>query len=81
MTIVEYIVFIDRYNTCFTYLGIKTKKSEYHYKESGTKTRRKTGSRKKEEARARSPTSAYDADESDSEELPSGYHKVPIQVR
>lgn len=36
-------------------------------------------SRKK--VRGRSPaTNAYDADESDSEELPSGYQKVPIQV-
>jgi len=42
-----------------------------------------TGKRKDESSRARSPQnspSPYDADESDSEELPSGYHQVSIQV-
>lgn len=53
-----------------------------HGKESSMKVKKKTVSRKKEETyRARSPTNnPYDADESDSEELPSGYHQVPIQV-
>lgn len=42
-----------------------------------------TGRRRDESSRARSPQnspSPYDADESDSEELPSGYHQVSIQV-
>jgi len=42
-----------------------------------------TGRRKDESSKARSPQnspSPYDADESDSEELPSGYHQVSIQV-
>lgn len=53
-----------------------------HGKESHGKVKKKTVSRKKEETyRARSPTNnPYDADESDSEELPSGYHQVPIQL-
>uniref|UniRef100_A0A1B6FF78 SEC7 domain-containing protein n=3 Tax=Cuerna arida TaxID=1464854 RepID=A0A1B6FF78_9HEMI len=58
----------------------KSKKSAHSNKESSSKTRRKSAPRRKEESRARSPTSAYDADESDSEELPSGYHQVPIQL-
>jgi brefeldin A-resistance guanine nucleotide exchange factor 1 len=48
------------------------------------KTRKKmTGRRKDESSRARNPQnspSPYDADESDSEELPSGYHQVSIQL-
>lgn len=42
-----------------------------------------TGRRRDESTRARSlqnSSSPYDADESDSEELPSGYHQVSIQV-
>jgi hypothetical protein len=42
-----------------------------------------TGRKRDESSRARSPQnspSPYDADESDSEELPSGYHQVSIQV-
>uniref|UniRef100_A0A1B6C7R4 SEC7 domain-containing protein n=2 Tax=Clastoptera arizonana TaxID=38151 RepID=A0A1B6C7R4_9HEMI len=47
-----------------------------------TKVKKKATHRKKEEpSQSRSPTnSPYDADESDSEELPSGYHQVPIQL-
>lgn len=48
------------------------------------KSRRKVTARRKEEShRSRSPPNsitAYDADESDSDELPSGYHQVSIQV-
>ncbi|XP_054265993.1 Golgi-specific brefeldin A-resistance guanine nucleotide exchange factor 1-like isoform X2 [Macrosteles quadrilineatus] len=55
-------------------------KSRKTNKEAGGKQRRRVAGRKKEETRARSPTSAYDADESDSEEVPSGYHQVPIQL-
>lgn len=53
-----------------------------HGKESSMKLKKRTVSRKKEETyRAHSPTNnPYDADESDSEELPSGYHQVPIQL-
>ena len=47
------------------------------------KSRKKTMSKRRDE-RARSPqnsTNPYDADESDSEELPGGYHQVSIQVK
>lgn len=58
------------------------KKSPGSHREA--KTRKKlAGRRKDENARARSPqnvSNPYDADESDSEELPSGYHQVTIQV-
>lgn len=58
------------------------KKSPGSHREA--KARKKsTGRRKDENTRARSPqnvSNPYDADESDSEELPSGYHQVSIQV-
>ncbi|XP_069705453.1 Golgi-specific brefeldin A-resistance guanine nucleotide exchange factor 1 isoform X3 [Periplaneta americana] len=58
------------------------KKSPGSHREA--KTRKKTSSKRKDENnRARSPQNAsnpYDADESDSEELPSGYHQVSIQL-
>ncbi|XP_023706010.1 Golgi-specific brefeldin A-resistance guanine nucleotide exchange factor 1 isoform X5 [Cryptotermes secundus] len=58
------------------------KKSPGSHKE--TKTRKKlAGRRKDENTRARSPqnvSNPYDADESDSEELPGGYHQVTIQL-
>jgi hypothetical protein len=61
---------------------IRLKKSSGSHREA--KTRKKvTGRRKDESSRARNPQnlpSPYDADESDSEELPSGYHQVSIQV-
>ncbi|RZF38846.1 hypothetical protein LSTR_LSTR014152 [Laodelphax striatellus] len=50
---------------------------------SGGKGKKKMGSLKRrgDQPRANSPTnSAYDADESDSEEMPSGYHQVSIQL-
>lgn len=50
---------------------------------SGAKSRKKApGMKKKDDhPRARSPAnSPYDADESDSEEMPGGYQQVPIQV-
>lgn len=60
----------------------RLKKSSGSHREA--KTRKKiTGRRRDESSRARSPQnspSPYDADESDSEELPSGYHQVSIQV-
>lgn len=52
-----------------------------------TKQRKKSASRRRDDRssppqRSRSPrdTNPYDADESDSEELPSGYHQVSIQL-
>jgi hypothetical protein len=58
------------------------KKSPGSHRES--KSRKKSvGRRRDESSRARSPQNAsnpYDADESDSEELPSAYHQVSIQV-
>ncbi|XP_075238410.1 sec7 domain-containing protein garz isoform X2 [Lycorma delicatula] len=52
-------------------------------KETATgKGRKKASSKRKDDhPRARSPAnSPYDADESDSEEMPSGYHQVSIQL-
>lgn len=58
------------------------KKSPGSHRE--VKSRKKSAGRRKDESnRSRSPQNAsnpYDADESDSEELPSGYHQVYIQV-
>jgi hypothetical protein len=58
------------------------KKSPGSHREA--KARKKSAGRRRDEnARARSPQNAsnpYDADESDSEELPSEYHQVSIQV-
>jgi hypothetical protein len=58
------------------------KKSPGSHREA--KTRKKSAGRRRDESgRARSPQNAsnpYDADESDSEEVPSGYHQVSIQV-
>ncbi|KAJ9591987.1 hypothetical protein L9F63_001499, partial [Diploptera punctata] len=56
------------------------KKSAGAHRDS--KSRKKPMSKRRDE-RARSPlnpTNPYDADESDSEELPSGYHQVSIQL-
>jgi hypothetical protein len=62
--------------------GRRLKKSSGSHREA--KTRKKmTGRRRDESSRARSPQnspSLYDADESNLEELPSGYHQVSIQV-
>lgn len=58
------------------------KKSPGSHREA--KARKKSAGRRRDEnTRARSPqnvSNPYDADESDSEELPSGYHQVAIQV-
>ncbi|KAK6628289.1 hypothetical protein RUM43_002101 [Polyplax serrata] len=62
--------------------GTEKKRNRKPSQNKDPKSRKKWTKKKEDKARSQqlSPTSAYDADESDSEEFPSGYHQISIQL-
>lgn len=70
---------------CITYICLllaEKKRTKRPIPNKDPKSRKKWTKKKEDKVRSPqlSPTSAYDADESDSEEFPSGYHQISIQL-